>query len=298
MDIIQKNNANEKAEENPMAGSGSEMAPAVMMARSQAGSRKAAMARAWRAFGLATMLGGSLSMASCHSAVTEGRSAVYLIMDSLEGGRGASGQVAEFDHTLQSDVLTNGSIFEDPGQVTLRIAFKDVTNPTGPTSNNLVTINRYRVEYRRTDGRNRQGVDVPYAFDGASTFTVGADPTQGGFILVRVQSKLEAPLITLRDLDGGGLVISTLADVTFWGRDQTGTEVSVKGTISVNFADWGDPDDGNSGSERADGAFQFETWRSFTRLTSCTAHRYLFIRPGRRSSAVPPAWPGCRWSRR
>ena len=61
-------------------------------------------------------------------------------------------------------------------------------------------------------------------------------------MLVRVQSKLEPPLITLRGVRGGGLVISTLADVTFYGRDQTGTEVSVKGTISVNFADWADPE--------------------------------------------------------
>jgi hypothetical protein len=241
---IQKNNANEKAEESTMAGSGSEMTPAVMMARPQAGGRKGAMARAWRAFGLATMLGGSMAMASCHSAVTEGRSSVYLIMESLEGGSGVRGQdAAVFSHVMQSDVATEaGGIFEDPGRVTLRIAFKDVTNPTGPTTNNLVTINRYRVEFRRADGRNRQGLDVPYAFDGASTFTVGPDGSEGGFVLVRVQSKLEPPLITLRGNDGGALVISTLADVTFWGRDQTGTEVSVKGTISVNFADWADPD--------------------------------------------------------
>jgi hypothetical protein len=239
---IQKNNANEKAEESTMAGTGSEMTPAVMMARPQAGGRKGAMARAWRAFGLATMLGGSMAMASCHSAVTEGRSAVYLIMESLEGGSGADGQDADFFHTMQSDVRTKGGIVEDPGRVSLRIAFKDVTNPTAPTTNNFVTINRYRVEYRRADGRNRQGVDVPYAFDGASTFTVGTDSTQGTFVLVRVQSKLEAPLITLAGNAAGGLVISTLADVTFWGRDQTGTEVTVKGTISVNFADWADPE--------------------------------------------------------
>jgi hypothetical protein len=239
---IQKNNANERAEESTMAGSGSEMARLTMMAQSQAGRRAGTLGRAWRALGMATILGGSMVMASCHSAVTEGRSAVYLIMESLEGGSGVDGQGAEFFHTLQSDVLTKGGIVEDPGLVRLRIAFKDVTNPTGPTTNNFVTINRYRVEYRRADGRNRQGVDVPYAFDGASTFTVTETGSEGGFVLVRVQSKLEAPLITLAGNRAGGLVISTLADVTFWGRDQTGTEVSVKGTISVNFADWADPE--------------------------------------------------------
>ena len=49
---------------------------------------------------------------------------------------------------------------------------RDVTNPNGPTSNNAITVNRYRVTYRRSDGRNTPGVDVPYAFDGAVTFTV------------------------------------------------------------------------------------------------------------------------------
>jgi hypothetical protein len=236
---IKKNNANERAEESTMAGSGAEMA--AVMTAPQGGRRMGMRGRAWRALGMVTILGGSMAMASCHSAVTEGRSSVYLIMDSLEGGK-TRGESVQFFQTMQSDVLTNGGIVEDPGRVTLRIAFKDVTNPTAPTTNNYVTINRYRVEFRRADGRNRQGLDVPYAFDGASTFTVTDESTQGGFVLVRVQSKLEAPLITLAGGDGGGLVISTLADVTFWGRDQTGTEVMVKGTISVNFSDWADPE--------------------------------------------------------
>jgi hypothetical protein len=241
---IQKNNANERAEEITMAGSGSEMAPALMVAQPPAGRGARMRGRAWRALGMATILGGSMAMASCHSAVTEGRSSVYLIMESLEGGSGAKGlSEVEFFHTMQSDVETKGGIVEDPGRVQLRIAFKDVTNPNAPTTNNFVTINRYRVEYRRADGRNVQGKDIPYAFDGASTFTVTDDSVSAGFVLVRVQSKLEPPLITLAGGRAAGLVISTFADVTFYGRDQTGTEVSVKGTISVNFADWADPED-------------------------------------------------------
>jgi len=41
---------------------------------------------------------------------------------------------------------------------------------------------------------------------------------------------------------GGALIISTIAEVTFYGHDQVGNQVSVTGTISVNFADWADPD--------------------------------------------------------
>ena len=102
---IQKINANEKAEESTMAGSGSEMAAATA-ALPQDGRRMRTLGRACRALGAATILGGSMVMASCHSAVTEGRSSVYLIMESLEGGSGVKGQSADFFHTLESDVAT------------------------------------------------------------------------------------------------------------------------------------------------------------------------------------------------
>ena len=75
----------------------------------------------------------------------------------------------------------------------------------------------------------------------AVTVTVGAGSTvQVAFDLVRVQAKLEPPL---KNLAAGGAqnVISTIAEVTFFGRDQAGNEVSVTGSISVNFSDWGDP---------------------------------------------------------
>jgi hypothetical protein len=84
-------------------------------------------------------------------------------------------------------------------------------------------------------------VDVPYAFDGAASATVrGGVTTTIGFTLVRAQAKLEPPLLALRGA-GGALLISTIAQITFYGTDQAGNQVSVTGTISVNFADWADP---------------------------------------------------------
>jgi hypothetical protein len=65
-------------------------------------------------------------------------------------------------------------------------------------------------------------------------------PTTASFNLVRIQSKEEAPLQALAG-GGGANVISTIARITFYGRDQAGREVSVTGQIGVNFADWGDP---------------------------------------------------------
>ncbi len=102
-------------------------------------------------------------------------------------------------------------------------------------------MTRYHVEYTRSDGHNVQGVDVPYAFDGAATGTISdAGGTTFAFVLVRASAKLEAPLVAL--VGGGGQkLISTIATVTFYGQDQAGNQASVSGTISINFADWADP---------------------------------------------------------
>lgn len=182
----------------------------------------------------------ALGAAGCSETVRTGQASSYMILDRIEAASGMD-QSAVFTGVLRSDVATKGSVYEDNGRVTLRLAMKDVSGPTGPTTNNQITINRYRVEYRRTDGRNTPGVDVPYPFDGAIAVTVTEQQTQAIFSLVRAQAKLEAPLITLRGV-GGALLISTIADVTFFGKDQTGRDATVTGSISVNFADWADPD--------------------------------------------------------
>ena len=58
---------------------------------------------------------------------------------------------------------------------------------------------------------------------------------------MRVVAKGEAPLIRMVN-NGGVQAFSTIADVTFFGRDQAGNEVTVTGNITVSFADYGDPD--------------------------------------------------------
>jgi hypothetical protein len=182
-----------------------------------------------------------LPFTGCTAVQTDGISPAYLIVDQLRAASGAN--PSELDGVLNSDVRTNGGVIEDVGSVTLRLALKDPgspSNPNNPSTANFITVNRYRVEYVRTDGRNVPGVDVPFPFDGAMTVTVGANPVTAVFTLVRVQAKLEAPLKALAG-GGGAIVISTLADVTFFGVDQAGREVIVKGRIGVDFADWADP---------------------------------------------------------
>lgn len=188
---------------------------------------------------LATVAAGTLG---CSDTVREGRSPAYLIVQSLQAASGAEDD--QFSDELSSDVLTAGGVAEDLGRVTFRLGLRDigaVGSPTSPTSNNFITVNRYTVTFRRTDGRNTPGVDVPYPFEGAGTVTVtGTDATMA-FVVVRAQAKVESPL---RELSGGGAMrtISTIADITFYGRDQVGNDVSITGSISVNFSDWADPD--------------------------------------------------------
>jgi len=178
----------------------------------------------------------------CGSATESGRAASYLIIESLRGARGNA--PSEMSTILQSDVLTKQSVYEDPGQVTFRLALKDpggASSPATPSSVNSITVTHYRVVYRRTDGRNTPGVDVPYPFEGGMTVTVVSGTASANFVLVRAQAKLEPPLRALVGV-GGAIFISTIAEVTFYGHDQAGTPVSATGYITVNFSDWADPE--------------------------------------------------------
>jgi hypothetical protein len=128
------------------------------------------------------------------------------------------------------------TVFGDQGKVQLSLGLRDETNGIAPSKANSITISRYRVSYRRADGRNTPGVDVPYGFDGAATGTVSGT-LELGFSLVRVTAKNESPLIQLRS---NGVFITTIADVTFYGRDQVGNEVSISGSIQIDFGNFGD----------------------------------------------------------
>jgi hypothetical protein len=207
--------------------------------------------RGWAAaVALGLMIGASVS---CGHANSEGRSPSYLFIDTLVAASGASPDT--FANGLESDVITNvkttvggqetfvPTIFEDNGRVTLKMGLKDTGGanaPTQPTGNNAITVTRYHVDFVRSDGRNTQGVDVPYSFDGGATGTFDSNGGSLTFVLVRAQAKIEAPLKALRG-GGGAVIISTIAEITFYGTDQNGNAVSVIGRIGVNFADWGDP---------------------------------------------------------
>ncbi len=171
---------------------------------------------------------------ACAANGQPGQSSAFLIVDSLVAASGGSS--GTFGNSLASDVLTGGGVLEDLARVQFRLAMKDPL--VGPSPVNNITVRGYRVTFSRSDGRNTPGVDVPYPFDGAMTATVSGTAT-ATLVLVRVQAKLEKPL-SLLAFGGGAIVISTFADVVFYGTDQAGRDVSVTARISVNFSDWGD----------------------------------------------------------
>jgi hypothetical protein len=103
---------------------------------------------------------------------------------------------------------------------------------------NSITITRYHVRYVRADGLQTEGVDVPYAFDGAATVTVSNTASTVGFQLVRVVAKEESPLVQLKNSPS---FITVIAEVTFFGQDQAGNEVTVVGKIQIDFGNFGDP---------------------------------------------------------
>jgi len=188
----------------------------------------------------------SAAMAGCGGEfVRDSQSPVRLVVNSLQWND---------QNTAISDVIrlvrtpapcTAASpcptVVNDMATAEFRIILRDPGNtasPNSPSLVNQVTINRYRVQYRRTDGHNVPGVDVPYDFDSAFTLTVPATGTaEGAFQLVRHSAKEEAPLAALRFSDD---IISAIAEVTFYGRDQAGNEISASANIGVDFGDFAD----------------------------------------------------------
>jgi hypothetical protein len=191
---------------------------------------------------------------SCGDVVRSSSAPVLLVINQLEASPGGGHGAGQFSGFLLSDVqvlLTSPApctpaapcptIYDDTGQALLSLAPKDIgtaTTPTTPSTNNQVTINRVHVKYVRADGLNTQGVDVPYEFDGAATGTV---PQNGQatlvFELVRHEAKSEPPLLALVY---DGQIITTIAQVTFYGTDLVGNAISVTGNIQVNFGNFGD----------------------------------------------------------
>ena len=186
----------------------------------------------------------ALAMAACSRACNgvenDSTSGTMLQIVSLTGNdlQGAAGSTTVF-----SDVVTNGSIFNDNGVADIMaLPLDPMLEATQLTPYMDVLIDQIDVEFRRTDGRNVEGVDVPYRFTQPMSILVPINSNmQIPFVLIRHVAKLEAPLLALNGTLNQGKVLQLVAVVTIHGKDQGGHRVApVTGYINVwcsNFAD-------------------------------------------------------------
>lgn len=204
----------------------------------------------FRRGGAAAMLVAAMLSSGYGEFVRQSRSPSQIVIDRLLTARGVGAVPTDFvSGPLLSDVpdINSGQqAFNDFGQATLRMILKDPglsASPTAPSVLNDVTITRYTVTYKRSggpDGRNTPGVDVPRPIDGAMTLTLPVDGSiaEGAFELVRHVAKLEAPLAVL---GLGSQILTMIAEVTFYGHDQAGNELSTTGNVQITFANFSDP---------------------------------------------------------
>ena len=200
--------------------------------------------------GAAVVLAAAVLSSGCGEFVRQSRSPSQLVIVSILTARGTGTVPTTFPGVsgpLLSDVPNvnaGETVYEDFAQVTLRAILKDPgvppAAPTAPSGINDVTITRYRVTYRRfggPEGQNTPGVDVPRPIEGAVTVTIPVGGTGPAVIieLVRRVAKLEAPLAAL---GSGPVVLTMIAEVTLYGRDQAGNEVSATGNVQINFANF------------------------------------------------------------
>ncbi len=182
----------------------------------------------------------SLFLSSCNPIEDESRSPSILVLLNLTGSD-IEGNEANF---LQSDVVkldedTGGTyVTADTASATLTAKLLQPESHFGSSQYNSIMLTRYIVSYYRTDGKNSQGVDVPYSFEGSLSTLIEIDQSVDiSFIIVREVAKLEPPLINLADGRAEGTITAT-AKVEFYGHDLTNNTVKTTGYLTIYFANY------------------------------------------------------------
>ena len=180
-----------------------------------------------------------LLLAGCVAKENDSTSGSFLVINSLTGNdlEGNEGSTTVF-----SDVDVAGSIFNDNGVAAVTALIYDPLTTADLSYFQNVVVDQIDVEFRRTDGRNVEGVDVPYRFTQPMNWLVAVDATEEiPFVVIRHVAKLEAPLLALREAPSQGFVLQLVAKVTVYGKDLGGHRLApVSGYLSVwcsNFAD-------------------------------------------------------------
>jgi hypothetical protein len=160
----------------------------------------------------------------------------------------------------RADINGGASIQSDVGDpesttvpVTIAVRPKNPLNTNVPQVAEAVFLEQYRVRYFRTDGRDVEGVDVPYSFSAAMATVVDIGVDSGANVtlfipLVRAQAKQEPPLRNLQTLlngnttigSNGGVItprVTMIAELTVFGRTVAREQVSDTRRATVDFVD-------------------------------------------------------------
>jgi hypothetical protein len=175
--------------------------------------------------------------------VTDSEADVSLFVNSINNGA-----------VLLSDVRTGNlseQVFADNVSVALANRSKN-PNVTEVQVARAIDVDRYTVRYLRSDGRNTEGVDVPYSITGDLRTVVDVgNNINVSLQVVRAQAKLDPPLTNLRRgspsvLAGPpgaispslNVVLSVIAEITVYGRTTSGDTVSDSGRLQIDFSDY------------------------------------------------------------
>jgi hypothetical protein len=181
----------------------------------------------------------ALTLGACGSAdyVTNSQASVLLIVAAINGGA-----------VLDSDVRNGADsnvVCPDTVTVTLAVRNKNL-QADAPRVPGAVLIQRYQVQYSRSDGLSVQGVDVPYTVSGALSSAVDVATSGGEDVpieVVRRQAKLDPPLSNITGYD----IVTMFATITISGQTVSGDSVTASGSMQIDFANFGDDDDTCSG---------------------------------------------------
>ncbi len=188
---------------------------------------------------------------SCNPIENDSRSDSYLLILQITGTDMEDNEV----NFLQSDVAVfdpdsgTSTVAADAAVVSFTAEPLEPEPLLGVSQYYDLFVTRYVVSYSRSDGKNQEGIDVPYSFDGALSARVQiAQQTNVSFVLVRAVSKLEPPLVNLATGRGEG-ELKTTARIDFYGHDAMGNKVTATGYLTVFFADYITDDEKPTGDE-------------------------------------------------
>lgn len=174
---------------------------------------------------------GALTQVGCVPDWAEnGASDVILLMTAINSGNPLSSDVA----------ISTGGVCPDVVPLRVENHFKN-PNVTNTGFRHDITIERYEVRYIRSDGRNVEGVDVPFTITGfVAQEIIEESSAVLNLEVVRRQAKLEPPLLNLRT-SGGAIIVTMFAEVTIHARTTTGQVTNpVTARLHIDFANFGD----------------------------------------------------------